>query len=70
MRVDPFIQWCQNERQEQRAALDRINKKKRRLFENDGSGEVDCAEERKQEIARKITQLDDLLTHAWGRSHI
>ncbi|MFZ1109832.1 MAG: hypothetical protein WAN43_15975 [Rhodomicrobium sp.] len=68
--MDPFIQWCENERKQQRAALDRIDKNKLRLFEDDGSGAVDCTEERKKEITRKIAELDELLTHAWGHRHI
>ena len=69
MRMGPFIQWCENERKEQQAALDRINKIKLRFFEDEGSGKVDCTEARKKEIARKIAELDDLLTHAWGKPH-
>ncbi len=68
--MDPFIQWCEKEREEQRTALDRINKNKLRLLERDGTNEIDCTEERKQDIARKIAELDDLLTHSWGKSHL
>ncbi len=67
--MDPFIQWCENELKEQRTALDRINHNKLRILERDGSKEIDCTEEKKQDIARKIAELDDLLTHSWGKSH-
>jgi hypothetical protein len=68
--MDPFICWCENEREQQQLALDRINKNNLRLYEDDGSGAVDCTEQRKQEIARKIAELDELLTHAWGERHL